>query len=101
MNINYDALMVLFILSMAIGTITMTVSKSKFFEVIQKDYTFLKCPYCVGHWLAAILYVMYLPVVMDEVFLIDHVVSYFVLVTLVAMWQLIIGALFVTLEELE
>lgn len=63
----------LLLLSLACGSISMTISKSKFFQPLRarlksrgtKRATFigegLSCPYCVSHWTAYILMLIYFP----------------------------------------
>lgn len=81
-------------LSMFVGCVSMTISKSSIFRVLRTKIKHLDCPYCIGHWIALVVYLIYLP----NVNIFTHVINYFAIVCLTAIWQLIIGLLFITLE---
>ncbi|WP_373323054.1 DUF1360 domain-containing protein [Desulforamulus aquiferis] len=81
-------------ISMCISTISLTITKNKLFSplrsLVRKRFnwlgTLLSCPYCISHWLAfflVILFYHYTPVIMvtDLVFL-DIIITIFATISL-------------------
>lgn len=69
MNFSGSEFIRLAFLSLPCGAISMTIAKSKFFEGIRKYFMArvpiigegISCPYCVSHWVALVLTVIYAP----------------------------------------
>jgi hypothetical protein len=96
-------------LSVACGTISFTISKSKFFAGIRKlveaRVPFLgegiSCPYCVSHWIALLLTMVYLPhpVVSGWVYglFIDYFVAAMAMVALAAITARVIFSSYIVM----
>ena len=94
-----DNIIIIFILASAVGTVSMTISKSVLFKPIRNKIKNLECPYCIGHWIALWFYIFYHPVLLNKIYILDDVVSYFVLVCFSTLWQLVIALLFKLTDE--
>lgn len=72
----YFELLYVMLLSIAVGAVTMTLSKSKIFlpirEIIKERSEFLgdliNCTYCTSHWIAAAFVILFQPSLMDAAF---------------------------------
>jgi hypothetical protein len=86
-----DALLLVVFLSLAVSTLSMTITKAKVSkptrDAIAKRSTWLgelvNCPYCMSHWLAFGIVAIYRPVVVDSgLYVLDIFVSALVIIAL-------------------
>lgn len=87
-------------LGVANGMISLLIAKSKFFEKL-RDYFFdrghdfvhelLSCPYCVSHWVA-IAMMFWKPLITHSMFVLDYLVSMFVMIAIATVtWTIAFG----------
>jgi hypothetical protein len=74
----------LFYLSLAVGAMSMTISKAKLFRATRRFIArksesvgeLIECPYCIGHWLSFVLAAIYFPrVLISRCWILDWFVS--------------------------
>ena len=89
---NWTALWQIVWFSFAVAAIACTISRAQVFSFLrfwikQKSEwlgELINCPYCTSHWLALGFVVIYRPVLFNQYWLIDLLVSWFVIVALSA-----------------
>lgn len=89
---DFTSLYQVVVLAMAVAAIAVTTSKSRMFapmrEWLAERNSMLgelaSCNYCTSHWLAIVFVAIYRPVLVPELFLVDLVVSVFVMVAIAA-----------------
>ena len=80
------------VLAMAVAAIAVTTSKSRMFAPMRKWLAersdmlgeLASCNYCTSHWLSIAFVAIYRPVLVPQWFLVDLVVSVFVMVAIAA-----------------
>ncbi len=85
-------------LSLATAAISLTISKARVFTSLRKQIgesnkwlgELISCTYCTSHWVAFALVAMCHPVIVSQKFMVDLLVTTFVLVALSA---IVIGAI--------
>jgi len=91
--VNYDALVQVAFLSMALAAVSITITKTGVFSSLRawiderNDWLgeLIHCPYCTSHWLTFAVVAFYQPRPIESgVFLVDMVVSTFAIVCLTA-----------------
>jgi hypothetical protein len=110
--IDIEALKVLLILSMAVGALSMTVSKSLMFNPVvfwvqvnlESLGPTIKCPFCLGYWLSITFLFIFEPKVVYNTpvyfpYLIEWFTTLLALVAMSSVWQLLILFLFKQLES--
>ena len=89
----------LLLLSVACGSISMTVSKSKFFQpfrrLVKSKSPFFgelfSCPYCVSHWVSILLTIIYFPrPVCSRYAIIDAWISIMMMVSLASVTAFVV-----------
>jgi len=90
---TFDTLTDFLVLSLAVGTIALTISSSNLFETVRNFVdelsewlgSLIECSYCLTHWIALAVMLMYRPRLIESGFAwADWTISYFALVALSA-----------------
>jgi len=88
-------------LGVANGMISLLIAKSKFFEKF-RDYFFnrghsfihelLSCPYCISHWVAIMMTIIWQPRLTNSIIPLDFLISMFVMVAVATVsWTIAFG----------
>lgn len=89
---NTTALFQIIVLALAAAAISTTITKAFIFAPM-RDWIFkqnewfgelFSCPYCMSHWVGFVLVAIYRPVLVEMWFIIDLLISVFVLVSISA-----------------
>lgn len=104
----FNNLFQVFVLSLVVATVSMTLSKAKIFkslrEFLEKKSQWLgeliHCPYCTSHWVALFFVVLYRPVIIKGIPVFDYIVTVFVVVCLASFWSFIICHAFIAMDSL-
>ena len=96
---NLQEILKIFIISLAVSTISVTITKAKIFEpfrlIIEKKHKKLgelfHCPYCLSNWISFFFVLLYRPhIFINGLFLTDQIVAAFVMIELATFWSLIV-----------
>ena len=108
MLVNYQELIKVVILAMAVSPASLTITKTKVFKpfreaVAKRSYwlgELFSCPYCLSHWLSFGAVALFKPVVVScgFFFLVDYAVSAFIIVGVAG---LLSGAIYVMVSMIE
>lgn len=108
MAISHNAILQVFFISLVVSTTSVTISETKPFEKMRR---FLKdrcgwlghlvgCPYCVSHYISGLLVLIYRPKIIEGFFLLDYIMTVFVVVALATFWSLVICICLSAIEDL-
>lgn len=89
---NALALYQVAVLALATAAISLTITKGRIFTSAREWIAgrnkwlgeLMSCPYCTSHWVAIVLVAIYRPVIIQQWFLIDLLVSVFAMVAMSA-----------------
>ena len=89
-------------LGISAGVISFTIAEMKIFawlrDLAKKKSRFfgdlLSCFYCVGFWISAVICLIYQPNVINQIPVVDEVLTYFIVCGISGLWGLVMCMLF-------
>jgi len=109
MFFSVDGFLQALILSLVVGTVSMTISETKIFKPLREFMEkknrrlgeLVRCPYCTSHWVSLFFVILYHPKIIDKIFPVDYAVTLFTIVALATFWSMIISHFFTSIDSLS